>query len=100
MSSRLGKTSRFMPLSIHFEDRSFLAIGCTCTDNHKSSAVADMLPKRLYKYIRQRPPRNCDNNVSPTFDALDEGDPLELWGSYLVRRKLEWLRYNMVKVGR
>jgi len=53
-------------------------------NSSKSSAVVDMLPKRLYDSIRQRPPRNCVNNVSPTFDALNEGDPVELSGSYLV----------------
>jgi len=37
-----------------------------------SSAVADMPPERLYERIRQRPPRNCENNASQTLDALDE----------------------------
>jgi len=35
-----------------------------------------MPSERLYECIRQRPPRDYENNVSPTFDALDEGDPL------------------------
>jgi len=43
-----------------------------------------MPPERLYERIRQRPPRNCENNVSPTFETLNEVDPLELSGSYLV----------------
>jgi len=34
-----------------------------------------MSPKRLYENIRQRPPCNCENNVFPTFDALNEGIP-------------------------
>jgi len=32
------------------------------------------------------------------FDAVNEGDLLELSGSYLVWGKLEWLGYNLVKV--
>jgi len=39
--------------------------------------------ERLYERIRQGPPRNCENNVSPTFDALSDGDPLKLSGFYL-----------------
>jgi len=35
--------------------------------------------------------------LSP-FDALDESDPLELSGSYLVWDKLEWLGYNLMKI--
>jgi len=56
----------------------------TVYDIDKSSAAADMPPEHLYERIRQRPPRNCKNNVSPTFDALNEGHLLELSGSYLV----------------
>jgi len=32
----------------------------------------------LYKHIHQRPPFNCENNVSPIFDSLSEEYPLEL----------------------
>jgi len=53
-------------------------------DVYKNSAVADMLAKRLHNRIHQRPLYNCENNVSPTFDVLNEGDPLELSGSNLV----------------
>jgi len=42
---------------------------------NKSLAVAGMPPERLYGRIRQRQPRNCANNASPTFDALNEGIP-------------------------
>jgi len=54
------------------------------------SAVADMPPKCLYEHIRQRPPYNCENNISATFDALYEEDPFKLSGSYFMA-KLEWL---------
>jgi len=44
---------------------------CVQKDNfnsHQSSAVGDMPPEHLYKRIRQRPPRNCENNASPTVE--------------------------------
>jgi len=43
-----------------------------------------MLPECLYDDddIYQRTPQNCENNVSPTFDVLNEEDRLELSGSY------------------
>jgi len=58
------------------------------------SAVADMLPERLYECIHQRPPHNCENNILPTLYSLNDGDPLELSGSY--SWKLERLGYNGV----
>jgi len=58
----------------------------------KSSASADMPPERLYERILQRTPRN----VSPTFSVLNEQDPPELSGSYLVPHGK--LGYNLVKV--
>jgi len=49
---------------------------------YNNSAVAYMLPERLYECIRTTAPRSCENIVSPMFDALNEGDLLELLGSY------------------
>jgi len=69
------------------------------SDSTSSSAVVDMSPERLYEHIRQRPPRNCATKVYSQFDGLNEQDPIELSGSYLVcMGKLEWLGYNLVKV--
>jgi len=54
-----------------------------------------MPPKRLYGRIRWRPPRNGENNLSRTFDAVNKEDPLKLLGSYLVDGK-----YRMAGEGR
>jgi len=56
-----------------------------------------MLLERSCERIRQKPPRNRENKVHATFDALDEEDPLELWGLYGMG-KLRWLGYNLVKI--
>jgi len=70
----------------------------TRTKSNVISAVADMPPKCLYECIRQRPPRDCENNVSPTFDALVRGISSSYIGFVFGMRKLEWLGYNLVKV--
>jgi len=55
---------------------------------YNSSAVVDMLPECLYKRIYQRPPHNCENNISPTFDTLKEGDHLKLSSSWYGKTKM------------
>jgi len=61
------------------------------------TAVADMLPQTLYEHIYQKPPKICEKNISPTFDALNEGGSPRTIGFMFGTGKLEWLGYNLVK---
>jgi len=47
--------------------------------------VADMPSERMYERFCQRSPRSSENNASPAFDAVNEGDSLELSDSHLVQ---------------
>jgi len=99
--ARLSQSVRTMPCSVlslfnahisgelrEYRHKLIYSFCCKCSflsgGENKSSVVADMRPERLYERICQRPPHDCENNVSPTFDAVSEGDPRKLYGSYLV----------------
>jgi len=84
-SEEASKTIRSTSTSFNEKTQQATVFVIVIISGQESSAVADMLPNRLYERIHQRPPCNCENNVSPTSDALTDGDSLEISGSYLVQ---------------